>query len=90
VLIFFIGILPSFPLYIFFYGLFGGWDKATLDELNDAVALTGSVRWLARWGFYEPTLLGARISPLNGRFPISIRAEAMKEAKELTETKVKL
>jgi O-antigen/teichoic acid export membrane protein len=90
VLIFFIGILPSFPLYIFFYGLFGGWDKATLDELKEAVALTGSVRWLARWGFYEPTLLGARISPLNGRFPITIRAEAMKEAKELTEAKVRL
>ncbi len=90
VLIFFIGILPSFPLYIFFYGLFGGWDKATLDELRDAVALTGNVRWLARWGYYEPTLLGARLSPLNGRFPIDIHAEAMKEANELTQAKVKL
>jgi O-antigen/teichoic acid export membrane protein len=90
VLIFFLGILPSFPLYIFFYGLFGGWDKDTLAELKDAVALTGSVRWLARWGYYEPTLLGARLSPLNGRFPIDIRADAMKEANELTETKVKL
>ncbi|MFT3893625.1 MAG: hypothetical protein QM730_18505 [Anaerolineales bacterium] len=90
VLIFFIGILPSFPLYIFFYGLFGGWDKDTLAELKDAVALTGSVRWLARWGFYEPTLLGARISPLNGKFPITIHAKAMKEADELTQAKVKL
>jgi len=90
VLIFFIGILPSFPLFIFFYGLFGGWDDATLDELKEAVALTGNVRWLARWGFYEPTLLGARISPLNGKFPITIRAEAMEEAKQLTQAKVKL
>jgi O-antigen/teichoic acid export membrane protein len=90
VLIFFLGILPSFPLYIFFYGLFGGWDKDTLAELKDAVALTGSVRWLVRWGFYEPTLLGARISPLNGRFPISIYSDAMKEANELTQAKVKL
>ena len=90
VLIFFLGILPSFPLYIFFYGLFGGWDGATLDELKEAVAISGSVRWLARWGYYEPTRLGARLSPLNGRFPISIREGAMKEARELTEAKVKL
>jgi O-antigen/teichoic acid export membrane protein len=90
VLIFLIGILPSFPLYIFLYGLFGGWDKDTLAELKDAVALTGSVRWLTRWGVYEPTALAARISPLNNRFPITIRLEAMKEAKALTEEKVKL
>ena len=90
VLIFFIGILPSFPLYIFFYGLFGGWDIATINELKDAVALTGNVRGLARWGFYEPTMLGARLSPLNGKFPITIRAEAMEEAKQLTQAKVKL
>ncbi|MCX6039099.1 MAG: hypothetical protein NTW99_14695 [Chloroflexi bacterium] len=90
VLIFFIGILPSFPLYMFLYGLFGGWDKETLAELKEAVALTGSVRWLTRWGMYEPTALGARISPLNNRFPITNRAEATKEAKALTEEKVKL
>jgi O-antigen/teichoic acid export membrane protein len=90
VLIFFIGILPSFPLYIFFYGLFGGWDNATLAELMEAVALTGNAHWLTRWGFYEPTALGARLSPLNGKFPIAIRAEAMEEAKQLTEAKVKL
>ena len=90
VLIFLIGILPSFPLYMFLYGLFGGWDKETLAELKSAVALTGSVRWLTRWGIYEPTALGARISPLNNRFPITNRAEAMKEAKALTAEKVKL
>ena len=90
VLIFFIGILPSFPVYIFLYGLFGGWDKDTLEELKSAVALSGAVRGLTRWGVYEPTALGARISPLNNRFPITNRAEAMKEAKLLTEERVKL
>jgi O-antigen/teichoic acid export membrane protein len=90
VLIFLIGILPSFPLYMFLYGLFGGWDKDTLAELKEAVALTGSVRWLTRWGIYEPTALGARISPLNNRFPITNRLEAMKEARALTDEKVKL
>jgi len=90
VLIFFIGILPSFPLYMFLYGLFGGWDRETLAELKDAVGLTGSVLWLTRWGIYEPTALGARISPLNNRFPITNRLEAMKEAKALTMEKVNL
>jgi O-antigen/teichoic acid export membrane protein len=90
ILIFLIGILPSFPLFMFFYGLFGGWDEATLAELKEAVVLTGWARGLTRWGMYEPTLLGARISPLNGRFPITNRAEAMKEAEALTKEKVKL
>jgi O-antigen/teichoic acid export membrane protein len=90
VLIFFIGILPSFPLYMFFYGLFGGWDKDTLQELKGAVALSGTVKGLTRWGMYEPTALGARLSPLNGRFPITNRAEAMLEAEALTKEKVRL
>ena len=90
VLIFLIGILPSFPLYMFFYGLFGGWDTATLEELNNAVALSGAVQGLTRWGMYEPTALGARLSPLNNRFPITNRIEAMLEAKALTNERVKL
>ena len=90
VLIFLIGILPSFPLYMFLYGLFGGWDKDTLAELKDAVSLTGSVRWLTHWGMYAPTFLGARLSPLNGRFPITNRIEAMQEARSLTDEKVRL
>jgi hypothetical protein len=39
---------------------------------------------------YEPTALGARISPLNNRFPITNRPQAMAEARMLTEEKVKL
>ncbi len=90
VLIFLIGILFSLPLYLFLYGLFGGWDGDTLAELKDAVALTGAIKWLTRWGVYEPTALGARISPLNNHFPITNRKEAMEEAKLLTDEKVKL
>jgi hypothetical protein len=48
------------------------------------------VRGLTRWGMYEPTALGARLSPLNNRFPITNRAEAMVEAEALTKEKVKL
>ncbi len=90
VLIFLVGILPSFPLYMFLYGFFGGWDTETLAELKDAVALTGSMQGLVRWGMYEATRIGSRISPLNNRFPITNRLEAMKEAEALTLEKVNL
>ena len=90
VLIFFLGILPSFPLYMFLYGIFGGWDKDTLEELKGAAAISGTMRGLARWGMYEPTALGARLSPIHGKFPITNRTEAMQEALALTEEKVKL
>jgi O-antigen/teichoic acid export membrane protein len=90
VLIFFIGILPSFPLYMFLYGLFGGWDKDTLEELKESIGLTGRMHVLTFWGIYKPTAMGARISPLNNRFPIANREKAMLEARQLTEEKVKL
>ncbi len=89
VLIFFIAILPSFPVYLFLYGLFGGWDKDTLGELEKAVSMTGAIRPLA-WVIWTSTSLGARISPLTGRFPIGIRAAAMAEAASLTGEKIKL
>jgi hypothetical protein len=89
VLIFLIGILPSFPLYLFLYGLFGGWDDATLKEFKDATDMTGFIRPLV-WVFYKASELGSRISPLNNRFPISNRAEAMAEAKQLDAEKIKL
>jgi hypothetical protein len=91
VLIFFIGVLPSLPIFMFFYEFFGGWDRDILEELAEAAASrTGFIRPLAKWGIYAPTALGVKISPLNGRFPISIRADAMTEAKALTEEKEKL
>jgi len=90
VLIFLVGILPSFPLYMFFYGIYGGWDADTLAELKEAVEMTGPVHFLTHYGIYAPTALGARLSPLTGRFPISIRAAAMLEAADLTREKVKL
>jgi O-antigen/teichoic acid export membrane protein len=90
IIIFFIGVLPSLPVFMFLYGLFGGWDEATLTEFREAAAMTGPVRGMVTWMMVKPTALGARISPINGRFPISIRAAAMVEARELTEERVKL
>lgn len=86
---FFIAILPSFPLFAFFYGLFGGWDDATLEETHRAIRLSSFLRPLA-WLFWKASWLGARISPLHGRFPISIRAEAVCEAHSLTDERVNL
>jgi O-antigen/teichoic acid export membrane protein len=89
VLIFFIGILPSIPIFMFLYGFFGGWDRDTLDEFELSVSLTGFVRPLA-WLLWASTAAGARLSPLNGRFPITNRAAAMEEAIGLTDEKVRL
>jgi hypothetical protein len=90
IIIFFIGVLPSLPLYMFLYGLFGGWDDATLCEFQQAAEMTGPVRGLVEWTMVKPSLLAARLSPLSNRFPICIRAAAMAEANSLTEEKVKL
>jgi O-antigen/teichoic acid export membrane protein len=88
-LIFLIGVLPSCPVYMFLYGLFGGWDEGTLDELRRAVDLTGFMRPVV-WLIWKSTDLGARLSPLHNRFPIHIRPAAMLEAQELTAAKVSL
>jgi hypothetical protein len=51
--------------------------------------MTGFVRPLA-WLFWGASALGARLSPLHGRFPITIRPTALEEARALTEERVKL
>ncbi len=87
VLIFLIGILFSFPLFAFFYGLFGGWDDHTLAELHKATALANFMRPMA-WLFWAANALGAKISPLHGRFAIDIYPDAVKEAEQLTQERV--
>ncbi|HKZ44217.1 MAG TPA: hypothetical protein VJZ78_04180 [Anaerolineales bacterium] len=90
VLVFLVGILPSFPIYMFFYGFFGGWDDGTLVELKKSINLSGGVKLIAYWGMYMPTILGTRLSPIHNRFPITIRDQAMMEAEQLTIEKVQL
>lgn len=89
VLIFFIGILLSFPIFAFLYGLFGGWDKDTLHELRMAVDLSNFMRPVS-WLFWAANAAGAHLSPLHGRFPIDIRDEALEEARSLTIERVSL
>jgi O-antigen/teichoic acid export membrane protein len=89
VIIFLIGILPSFPIYMALYGIFGGWDTDTLEELELAVGLTGFAKPLV-WVIWKATELGTRLSPFHNRFPIQNRPAAMIEARDLTLEKVKL
>ena len=89
VLIFFIALVPSFPIFAFLYAFFGGWDDDTLEEVHRAASLASFMKPLA-WLFWAASILGARISPLHGRFPIGIRAEALREARDLQEERVSL
>ena len=89
ILIFLVGILFSFRLFMFFYGFSGGWDDATLEEVRRAVGLTSFLRPLA-WLFWASTATGARWSPVRARFPVDIRQAALEEARSLTEERVRL
>ncbi|OGN95080.1 MAG: hypothetical protein A2Z71_11070 [Chloroflexi bacterium RBG_13_50_21] len=89
ILILTIAILPSYPLFAFFYGLFGGWDDATLEEVRRAAELSTFMKPFA-WLFWRSTALGAHISPLHNRFPITNRQAALDEAVSLTHERVNL
>lgn len=88
-LIFIIGVVLSFPLYSFFYGLFGGWDNNTLEDFHRAVKISNFAKPIT-WLFWKTSALGARISPLHGKFPVKTYEEAMQEANSLTQERVKL
>lgn len=89
ILILTIAILPSYPIFAFFYGLFGGWDDATLEEVQRAADLSTFMKPFA-WLFWKSTSMGARISPLHNRFPITNRQAALDEAISLTHERVNL
>jgi hypothetical protein len=89
IIILFIGLLPSFPLYAFFVGLFGGWENADLDDMHRALELSSFMKPLA-WVWWRSSSLGAHISPLRNRFVMDIRQAALEEAKSLTTEKVSL
>jgi O-antigen/teichoic acid export membrane protein len=84
-----IAILPSYPLYAFLYGLFGGWDDATLEEVHRAVEISTIMKPFA-WLFWKSTALGARLSPIHNRFPITNRQAAQDEAESLVHERVSL
>jgi hypothetical protein len=89
ILILAFGLLVSYPVYAFLYRLFGGWDDNTLGQFDRGTKLSSFMRPMARL-YYHSNHLGARFSPLHGRFPITIYAAAAAEAEELTQERVRL
>ena len=89
VLLFFIALLPSLPLYCLFAGLFGGWDDAGLAELRRAAGLSSLGKPIS-WLIYYASALGARLSPLHGRFALDLYDEAYAEARSLTQERASL
>jgi len=88
-LIFLLAPWPSLPLYSFLTGLLGGWDDNGVRELERAVEMSSFARPLARI-IHAGVALGSRLSPLHGRFPVSLYGRAMAEARALTAEKVPL
>lgn len=90
IILFFIGLAPSMPVFFFFYALAGGWDDVGLEETVEAYQMTDFLRPVVNIIFILPSKWGAKISPLHNPFPITMRDMAMAEAMLLTEQKVKL
>jgi len=62
-------LIGTFSIYMFFYGLFGGFDKAGLQVFMEAVNISGPSKNLMKFlAFFVK--LGTRISPLFGKFVI--------------------
>lgn len=83
-------VLAALPLGFWLYGfisaLTGGWDAANLKEFGHAVRLSGIGKPYA-WILWRCIRLGARISPLHGRFPVVIAGIAEEQALAITYTR---
>jgi hypothetical protein len=84
-----IGVILGLYFYAFIYGLIGGFDDGTLSEFKRATGMAKGV-WIFAKPLWQITALGARLSPLHNKFPITIFDEAQIEAKSLTEEKKEL
>ncbi len=89
VVILLLGTFPIIYIYSFLIGLLGGFDDNTLAEFKRAAYMAKGVGVLTR-AMYWCTEKGVKISPIHGRFPISIYQEAAAETESLTEDKKQL
>ncbi|MHB1317645.1 MAG: hypothetical protein ACYCYF_03400, partial [Anaerolineae bacterium] len=76
-------ILTSLLVYAFLTALLGGWDDGALADLAQATRLS-SIGLPFAWLLLQCVRLGARVSPLHGRFPIGLYDWAQQEAAALT------
>ncbi len=89
VIILLIGIIGGIYLFSFIYGLLGGFDDNSLTEFHRAAKMAKGLRFPAIL-LYKTSRVGARVSPLHNRFPITIFESAMQEAHSLTKEKEEL
>jgi O-antigen/teichoic acid export membrane protein len=89
IIILFLALVPSYPIFSFLYSFFGGWEDVELAEMRRAVDLSSFMRPLA-WLWWATSWLGSKVSPLHGKFSIPIRMEALREARALTREKISL
>lgn len=89
VVILLIGLLGGIYVFGFIYGLLGGFDNNTLVEFEHASGLAKGVLFMTK-PLYKVCAFGAKLSPLHNKFPISIYADAAKEAEILTSEKKQL
>jgi O-antigen/teichoic acid export membrane protein len=81
-LLFFFATPVSLLLGFLLTGLAGGFDDAAMAELEDAAAMSAGLRRLTRL-FAAAAKAGHRVAPLRNRFPVTLWAGAMAEAREL-------
>lgn len=75
--------IVALPIFAALTALLGGWDRGSLRDLDRAVHLC-RLSYPVSWLMLQSIRLGARLSPLHGRFPVSIYALAEEEAEALT------
>jgi hypothetical protein len=78
-----LSLLPTFSLYGFLTALLGGWDEGGIQELGEAVQISGIGAPLG-WVLLIGVRAGARLSPLHNAFPMRLRTLAVEEAEALT------
>ncbi len=88
-ILFFVGAVPGLFIYSFLYAFFGGWDVDTLEEFRHGAQLSNFMKPLAMLT-YKCSKMGAGLSPLHNRFPITIREQALLEAQSLMKERVEL
>lgn len=75
--------IVALPIFAALTALLGGWDRGSLRDLERAVRLC-HVSYPLSWLTLQLTRFAANLSPLHGRFPVSIYALAEEEAEALT------
>jgi O-antigen/teichoic acid export membrane protein len=89
VIILLLGTFPMIYIYSFIMGFLGAFDNNTLAEYKRAAYMAKGVGLLTRF-MYWVTEKGVTLSPIHGKFAISIYDEAAAEAEILTDEKKRL